>query len=103
MEIVIKLFGMVLSFVPSIYFASYIIKKATEVQKFDLHINRVRDKKGNKGVIVAYINKIGLWLLITSLGVYLSTYFDNSIFLEIFIVSLMIYIISYFIDNKNDI
>ncbi len=103
MEMIIKLFGMVLTFVPSIYFASYIIKKATEEQKFDLHLKRVRDKKGLKGVIIAYINRIALWCLVTGIGVYLSTYFLESIYLEIVIVAFLVFIISYFIDNKNDI
>lgn len=102
MIFIIKLLGMIITFIPSIYFAIYIIKKATEEQKFDLHINRVKDKKGLKGVLIAYLNRISLWCLITSIGIYLSSYFENNTFLEIGIVSLIVYIISYFIDNRNE-
>ena len=103
MEIIIKLFGMILTFVPSIYLATYIIKRATEEQKFDLHLNRVRDKKGFKGVIVAYISRIALWFFVTGLGVYFTSFFENSTYLEVIIVSFLIFIIFYYIDNKNDI
>ena len=102
MIFIIKLFGMIITFVPSIYFAIYIINKATEEQKFDLHLNRIKDKLGFKGVLIAYINRISLWCLITSIGIYLSSFFENNTFLEIGIVALIIYIISYFIDNRNE-
>ena len=103
MEMIIKLFGMVLTFIPSVYLATYVIKKATEEQKFDLHLNRVKDKKGIIGVLIAYLNRISIWILITSIGVYLSTYFLENIYLEVSIVAFIVFIITYYFDNKNDI
>ena len=103
MEMIIKLFGMVLTFIPSVYLATYVIKKATEEQKFDLHLNRVKDKKGIIGVLIAYLNRISIWILITNIGVYLSTYFLENIYLEVSIVAFIVFIITYYFDNKNDI
>lgn len=103
MEIIVRLIGMCLTFLPVIYFVTYVIKRATEEQKFDLHINRVKDKKGIVGVIIAYINRISLFIVIMSLGIYISSYFINGIFFDIFIISLIVFIFSYFFDNKNDI
>ncbi len=103
MELVIKLLGMCITFVPSVYFASYMIKRATEEQKFDFHLKRVKDKAGIKGVILAIINRILLFLLITCLGLYITSYFSNEIALDFTIVMLILYLISYFVDNKNDI
>lgn len=103
MEIFCKLLGMCITFIPTIYFAVYMIKRATEEQRFDLHLKRVRDKAGTIGVLVAIVNRFLLFLLLTSVGLYITSYFSNSITLDIAVISLITYIISYFIDNKNDI
>ena len=103
MELVVRVLGICVAFLPFIYFATYIIKKATAEQKFDLHLARVKDKKGNIGVLIAYVSRIFLFILITSIGVYISSFFTNSVFLDIVIVSLLGYIFSSFFDNKNDI
>ncbi len=46
MEAFMKLMGMCITFIPSVYFASYMIKKATSEQRFDFHLKRVKDKAG---------------------------------------------------------
>ena len=103
MEIVCKLIGMCITFIPSIYFAVYMIRRATAEQSFDLHIKRVRDKAGTKGVLVAIINRVLLFILVTCLGLFITSYFTNTLALDIIIVSLITYIISRYFDNKNDI
>ena len=103
MEIICKLIGMCLTFIPSLYFAIYMIRRATSEQKFDLHLKRVKDKAGTKGVLIAIINRILLFLFITCLGLYITSYFSNTVALDIIIISLITYIISYYLDNKNDI
>ncbi len=103
MDIVCKLFGMCLTIIPSLYFACYIIKKATEEQRFDLHLKKVNDKKGIFGVCIAYLNRICLFVLVTIMGLYVTSMFKNGLLLDLIIVLLIVYIISCFIDNRNDI
>ncbi len=100
MELIIRILGMCITFIPIIYFANYVISKASEEQKFDLHINRIKDKKGTIGVLIVYINRISLFILITSLGVLISSYFTNNIALDICIITLVIFIFSYYLDDK---
>ncbi len=100
MELIVRVFGICIAFVPFVYLASYIIKRAKEEQKFDLHLNRVRDKKGTIGVIIAYTNRISLFILITFLGVYISSYFINSIALDVCIVMLIAFVFSYYLDSN---
>ena len=102
MEIICKLLGMIITFVPSVYFAIYMIKRATAEQKFDLHIRRVKDKARNLGVFFAFVNRFLLFCLITSLGLYIVSYFTNNWALDIIIISLIVYIISFYVDNTND-
>ena len=65
-------------------------------------MEKVKDKHGQVGVIIAYIDKILLGLWIICLGLYLSSYFVNDIAFDVFLVSLIFYIIIRFIDNKNE-
>ena len=101
MELIIRLLGMCITFIPCIYLATYIIKRASEEQKFDLHLNHVKDKHGNIGVLIAYINRVSLFVFITSLGVLISSFFDNSIALDICIITFILFIFSYYLDDKN--
>jgi hypothetical protein len=101
MELIIRLLGMCITFIPIIYFANYIINKASSEQRFEIHINNVKDKHGSLGVLTAYINRFSLFTLITSLGVLISSYFDNRVALDIVAISLVIFIFSYCLDDKN--
>ncbi len=103
MEILCKIIGMCLTFIPSIYLATYLIKKATCVQKFDAHIRKVKDNAGNYGMIMALLNRLVLFILLTSLGIYITSYFENDTAFSIVVVSLFVYIITCYFDNKNDI
>ena len=103
MEAFMKLMGMCITFIPSVYFASYMIKKATSEQRFDFHLKRVKDKAGLYGILMAIYNRVILFFLTTILGMYITTCFTNSIYLDVLIVLFIMYIISYFFDNKNDI
>lgn len=100
MELIVRVLGICITFIPIIYFATYIIKRASEEQRFDLHINKVKDKQGTKGVIIAYLNRISLFIFITSLGVLISSYFTNNIALDICIVTIIIFIFTYYLDDK---
>ena len=103
MEIVCKLIGLCICFVPSVYFAVYMVKRATVEQRFDIHLRKVNDVAGKVGIIIAVFNRLALFILITCLGLYITSYFDNNVTLDIVIVSFIAYIISLYIDNKNDI
>ncbi len=100
MEILVRVFGMCIAFLPSIIFASYIINKAKSKQKFDAHLDNVRDKYGVKGVMIAYISRVSLFILITSLGVLISSYFGNKIALDVCIVSFILFVFSSYLDYK---
>ena len=101
-EGIIVLFGMCLTFMPVIMFVHYLWTHAREKKPFDYHLDNVRDKKGNFGVFIAYLDKMLFGVSIVSLGVFVSSYFTNSLFLEIFIVVFIFYIIIRYIDNKNE-
>ena len=61
MEAFMKLMGMCITFIPSVYFASYMIKKATSEQRFDFHLKRVKDKAGLYGILIAIFNSYSLF------------------------------------------
>ena len=71
-------------------------KKATSEQRFDFHLKRVKDKAGLYGILIAIFNRVILFFLITILGMYITSCFTNSIYLDVLIVLFIMYIISYF-------
>ncbi len=102
LEMLIVLFGMCLVFFPALCYVIYLLSSVTKKKKFDYHIEKVKDKHGQTGVIIAYIDKILLGLWIICLGIYLSSYFINDVAFDIFLVTFIVYIIVRFIDNKNE-
>lgn len=101
-EMLIVLSGMCLVFLPALCYVGYLLSSVKGQKKFDYHVEKVKDKHGQVGVMIAYIDKILLGLWIICLGLYLSSYFVNDIAFDVFLVSLIFYIIIRFIDNKNE-
>ena len=102
MEGFVVILGLCITFTPVVIFADYIISKASKVTKFDAHLEVVKDKKGNLGVVVAYVERFLFGLIITTMGVVLSEYFENETAIEILIISVVLYIIVKFFDEKNE-
>lgn len=102
MEGFVVILGLCITFTPVVLFADYIISKASKVTKFDAHLEVVKDKKGNLGVVVAYVERFLFGLIITTMGVVLSEYFENETAIEILIISVVLYIIVKFFDEKNE-
>lgn len=102
MEGIIVISGMCLTFVPIIFFVKYLMVHISKDTPFDSHLRLVKDKKGNFGVIIAYLEKLFLGLFICSLGIFMSSYFENMLFLEIFVISLILFIVVNYIDNNNE-
>lgn len=102
MEGFVVILGLCITFTPVVLFADYIISKASKVTKFDAHLEVVKDKNGNLGVVVAYVERFLFGLIITTMGVVLSEYFENETAIEILIISVVLYIIVKFFDEKNE-
>lgn len=102
MEMIVTLFGMCLTFVPVIVFVRYLLNSVTEKREFNYHLDLVNDKKGKKGIFIAYATKISLSIMVTSLGIYLASFFDNSLFLDLFIISLILFVLLYYFDVNNE-
>lgn len=102
LEATVVIFGMCLTFVPVVLFVNYLLRHVKYKQEFDYHIDKVRDKKGLFGVVIAYIERLLLGVVLISLGIYLSSFCLNYIFVEIFVISLLLYIFFHFIDEKNE-
>lgn len=102
MEAIVVITGLCITFFPAIMFAHYVFTKVSRKTKFDSHLDLVRDKKGNIGVIVAYLERILFGLTISSLGVVFSEYYKNEKALEVLIISVVLYVIVKFFDEKNE-
>ena len=102
MEGFVVILGLCVTFTPVVLFANYMINKASKETRFDSHLELVKDKKGNFGVVVAYTERFLFGLSITSMGVVLSELFENEIAIEILIISVVLYIIVKFFDEKNE-
>ena len=102
LESVVILAGLCLTFLPPIIYLNYLLTRVSKGTKFDSHLDLVRDKKGIYGVIVAYSERIMFGTFISSMGILMSEFFDNELFLMIFVVSLVVYIIVKYLDNLNE-
>ena len=88
-EGLIVIVGLCISFVPVIIFVHYLFTHIKRKTRFDYHLELVKDKKGTFGVVMAYAERVLFASTIISLGILLSEFFQNQIFLNIFIVSLV--------------
>lgn len=101
MEGFVIVLGMVITIIPVVYYFSYLLRHINAKTKFDYHIDNVKDKKGFKGVVIAYLGQILLAFSVSSLGLLMSDNFDNDILLKIFIVVLILFIIVKYFDERN--
>lgn len=101
-EGLIRILGMCLTLLPIVVYFNYLLGSVREKKPFDYHLDNVRDKKGNFGVFIAYLDKILFGVGVISLGVFVASYFVNVLCFEIFIVVFIFYIIVRYIDYKNE-
>lgn len=101
-ETIIVLLGLCMTFVPALLYFKYLLTHATKKTAFDYHLELVKDKKGNFGVAIAYLEKIAFGIMVCSLGILMSEFFNQDTILKVFIVSLVIYIILKYFDEKNE-
>ncbi len=101
-EAIIRLLGMCLTFLPVIIFVHYLLTSVKEKRPFQYHLDNVKDKKGNFGIIIAYLSKVLFGVAVTCLGVFVSSYFTNTIFGEIFLIAFVFYVLVKYIDIKNE-
>lgn len=101
-EGLIVIVGLCITFFPVICFIKYLMNRVKVNTDFDNHVRLVNDKKGSLGVAIAYVNKVILSMTICSLGIFMSSFFENEIFGEIFIISLILYLIVNYIDNYDE-
>lgn len=102
MEGIVIVLGMVITIVPVIYYFSYLLRHINNKTRFDYHLDIVKDKKGFKGVFIAYLSQILLAVSISSLGLLMSNNFDGDILLKIFIITLILFIIVKYFDERNE-
>lgn len=101
-EGLIVIVGMCIAFIPAIIFVNYLFTHIKRKTRFDYHLELVKDKKGTFGVIIAYAERILFAITIISLGVLLSEFFQNQLFLNLFIVSLVLFVVAKYFDEKNE-
>lgn len=102
MEGFVIVLGMVITIIPIVYYFSYLLRHINAKTRFDCHIDRVKDKKGFKGIIIAYLGQILLACSVTSLGILMSDNFDSDVLLKIFIITLILFIIVKYFDERNE-
>ena len=101
-EGIIVILGLCITFLPAIMYFMYLMNHVSNKTRFDYHLELVTDKKGKKGVILAYIERILFGSLVCSFGILLSEFFRNEVIFEIFVVLLILYIIVKYFDEKNE-
>lgn len=102
LEGIITILGLCLTFLPVFIYFNYLLTHVSKKTNFDYHIDIVRDKKGNKGVIIAYLERILYGAAIVSFGILLSEYFSNEAMFACVVVISILYVIVKWIDEKNE-
>jgi hypothetical protein len=101
-EPLVVIIGMVLVLIPVVIFVHYLMLHIKKKMHFDYHLELVREKKGNFGVCIAYLERMLFAMTIISLGVVLSEFFQNEYAINFFVISLLLYIIVKYFDIKNE-
>lgn len=101
METIIVILGLCITFIPVIIFINYLLNKVNKKTRFDYHLELVKDKKGNIGIIIAYFERILFGIVVSSFGVLLSEFFQNNYIKDILIISSITYVFVKYIDEKN--
>jgi hypothetical protein len=102
LEAIIVILGMCLIFVPVILYVRYLLTHVRQNTKFDDHLVVVRDKKGNFGVFIAYLERLLYGIVFISIGILFSEYFESEIAFVTVVISVTLYIIVKWIDEKNE-
>lgn len=101
-EGVIIILGLCITFLSPLLYLNYLLTRVSKITRFDAHLNIVRDKKGNYGVVLAYLERILFGVVVSSMGILMSEFFDNEMILQIFVISLVGYVIIKYLDNLNE-
>ena len=101
-EGIIIILGLCITFAPVVMYFNYLLTHVNKKTNFDYHIDIVKDKKGNLGVVIAYLERILYGSTITSFGILLSEYFRAEGIFTLVVVFAILYIIVKWIDEKNE-
>jgi hypothetical protein len=101
-EGIITILGLCITFLPIIIYFNYLMTHVSKKTSFDYHLELVKDKKGNFGVIVAYLERILFGVSVCSLGIVFSEFFTNEDMFQIFVISVIAYFIVRYFDEKNE-
>lgn len=98
----IIILGLCLTFLPVFMYFNYLLTHVNKKTPFDHHLDIVRDKKGQFGVIIAYLERILYGAALVSFGILFSEYFNNEAVFAVVIISSVLYVIVRWIDEKNE-
>lgn len=98
----IVILGLCLTFLPVFIYFNYLLTHVSKKTPFDIHLEIVRDKKGDFGVIIAYIERILYGTSIVSFGILLSEYFNSESMFATVVISSVLYVIVKWLDEKNE-
>lgn len=101
-EGLIIVIGLCVTFLPVLFYVNYLLTHVSKKTRFDYHIEIVRDKAGNLGIGIAYIERILFGSCISLFGITMSEFFTNEFIFNFFVIVLVIYIIVKFFDEKNE-
>lgn len=102
LEGIITILGLGLTFLPVFIYFNYLLTHVSKKTNFDCHLDIVRDKKGNEGVVIAYLERILYGAAIVSFGILLSEYFQSEVMFACVVVISILYVIVKWIDEKNE-
>ncbi|MBE6145015.1 MAG: hypothetical protein E7171_00165 [Firmicutes bacterium] len=98
----ITILGLCLTFLPVFMYFNYLLTHVSKKTSFDYHLEIVKDKKGDKGVVIAYLERILYGAAIVSFGILLSEYFANEVMFACVVITSILYVIVKWIDEKNE-
>ena len=101
-EALITIVGIIITFIPVIFFVNYLFKRVKRKTRFDYHLELVRDKKGKIGVFCAYCERILLSVLIMVLGIHMSEFFQIEALTIILVSLIVLYAIFKYFDINNE-
>lgn len=101
-EGIIVILGLFITFAPVCIYFNYLLTHVSKKTDFDYHLEIVKDKKGKKGIIFAYLERVLYGATITSFGILLSEYFCNEAMFVAVVVLSVSYVIVKWVDEKNE-
>lgn len=102
LEGLIIILGLCLTFLPVLMYFNYLLTHVSKKTSFDYHVDIVRDKKGDFGVAIAYLERILYGAAIVSFGILLSEFFATESMFVCVVVTSILYVIVKWIDEKNE-